>query len=55
MKRELGDAVIIGASSTKHLETNLTALDQGPLPDEVLEAIEAGWERIRGPPLKYWH
>lgn len=55
MKRELGDAVIIGASSTRHLEGNLNALDEGPLPEEVIEAIEVGWERIRGPALKYWH
>lgn len=55
MKKDLGDAVIVGASSTKHLEENLIALEQGPLPQEVIEAIDAGWARIRGPPLKFWH
>lgn len=55
MSKEKGDAVIIGASSTKHLEDNLKALEEGPLPDEVVEALNLGWERIRGPTLKYWH
>jgi len=55
MSNEKGDAVIIGASSTKHLNENLKALDEGPLPEEVVEALNLGWERIRGPPLKYWH
>lgn len=31
MKREYGDAVIIGASSTKHIEQNLVDLEKGPL------------------------
>ncbi|KAJ9645346.1 hypothetical protein H2199_003352 [Coniosporium tulheliwenetii] len=55
LKKELGDAVIVGASSTKHLEPNLVALEQGPLPEDVVEALDAGWERIRGHPLKFWH
>lgn len=47
MKREKGDAVIIGASSTKHLEENLADMEKGPLPEEVLQALDAGWERER--------
>jgi aflatoxin B1 aldehyde reductase len=55
LKKELGDAIIIGASSTKHLEQNLEALEQGPLPDEVVQALDEGWGLIRGVPLKFWH
>ncbi|KAJ7740246.1 NADP-dependent oxidoreductase domain-containing protein [Mycena maculata] len=55
LKREFGDAVIVGASSKKHLEDNLEALDKGPLPADVVEALEAGWEHARALPLKYWH
>lgn len=55
LKRELGDGVIVGASSVKHLEENLTALDQGPLPEEVVQALDDGWAKIRGVPLKFWH
>ena len=31
MKREYGDAVLIGASSVKHIEENLLDLEKGPL------------------------
>lgn len=31
LKREYGDAVIIGASSLKHIEENLVDLEKGPL------------------------
>lgn len=31
MKREHGDAVLIGASSVKHIEQNLLDLEKGPL------------------------
>jgi len=55
LKRELNDAIIIGASSTKHLEQNLIDLEKGPLPNEVLEALDRGWEKVRGISWKYWH
>jgi aflatoxin B1 aldehyde reductase len=31
MKKEYGDAIIIGASSSKHIEQNLVDLEKGPL------------------------
>jgi len=37
---ELGDAIIVGASSQEQLEQNLDALEEGPLPDRLVEAIE---------------
>ncbi|KAJ7481562.1 NADP-dependent oxidoreductase domain-containing protein [Mycena latifolia] len=40
---------------TKHLEENLESLDKGPLPADVVEALDAGWEHTRALPLKYWH
>lgn len=55
LKRESGDAVIIGASSTKHLEQNLIDLEKGPLPDDVVKALDQGWERTRGKCSKYFH
>jgi len=55
LKRKLGDAIIVGASSTHHLEDNLNALDKGPLPQEVVQALDAGWAKIRGKELKFWH
>jgi len=55
LKKEHGDAVIIGASSTKHLEENLTDLEKGPLPDDVVQALDAGWEKTKVLSGRYWH
>ena len=55
LKRDKGDAVIIGASSAKQLQQNLADLEKGPLPENVLQALDAGWLKVRGISLKYWH
>jgi aflatoxin B1 aldehyde reductase len=56
LKREYGDGIIIGASSTKHMEENMKLLDDpNPLPDEVVQALDAGWEKVKGISGKYWH
>ncbi len=47
MRREHGDAVIIGASSAAQLEDNLTNLEKGPLPEAVVQAFDAAWEVAR--------
>ncbi|KAL7815539.1 NADP-dependent oxidoreductase domain-containing protein [Trichoderma gracile] len=44
LKREHGDAIIIGASSARQLRENLTSLEKGPLPDELVAAFDEGWE-----------
>ncbi|KAL7935905.1 NADP-dependent oxidoreductase domain-containing protein [Trichoderma chlorosporum] len=43
MKSEYGDAIIIGASSAQQLKENLTNLEKGPLPDELVAAFDEGW------------
>ena len=48
MKREYGDAVITGASSTAQLEENLTNLEKGPLPERMVKAFDEGWAIIKG-------
>ena len=55
LSQSLGDAIIVGASSTKHLEQNLADLEQGPLPDKVLEALESAWMKAKAVAPKYWH
>jgi aflatoxin B1 aldehyde reductase len=56
LKREFGDGIIIGASSRTHIEENLGILDEeAPLPEEVVRALDEGWERCRGVAGKYWH
>jgi aflatoxin B1 aldehyde reductase len=37
------DGVIIGVSSFSQLESNLTDLEKGPLPEEVVSALDEAW------------
>lgn len=55
LKREYRDAVLIGASSVKHIEQNLIDLEKGPLPDEVVKALDEAWDVVRPFATKYWH
>ncbi|PFX25622.1 Aflatoxin B1 aldehyde reductase member 2 [Stylophora pistillata] len=43
-----GDAVIIGASSVKHLEENLKSTKHGPLHEDVVELFEETWGILQG-------
>jgi len=55
MKKEHGDAIIIGASSAKQLEENLENLDKGPLPEEMVKAFDEGWEIAKTVCKPYFH
>ena len=55
MKKEEGDAIIVGASSTGHLEANLADLEKGDLPEDVVKAVEEAWLVVKGVAPKYWH
>jgi aflatoxin B1 aldehyde reductase len=56
LKREYGDGIIIGVSSTKHVEDNMKLLDDpNLLPEEVVQALDAGCENVKGVSGKYWH
>jgi aflatoxin B1 aldehyde reductase len=48
------DGLIIGISSYKQLEQNVEACEKGPLPDEVVEALDKAWEKTRGDAPTYW-
>jgi aryl-alcohol dehydrogenase-like predicted oxidoreductase len=43
------DCVILGASSQEHLEQNVKALEEGPLPQDVVKACDEVWNKLRGP------
>ena len=45
---EEGDAVIVGSSSLAQLEENLNILEQGPLPEPLLDVLSAVWEDVKG-------
>ncbi|KAI0084291.1 Aldo/keto reductase [Irpex rosettiformis] len=55
LKKEYGDAVIIGASSKAHIEQNLVDLEKGPLPEEVVKALDEAWVLVQGVATNYWH
>ncbi|CAG9982160.1 unnamed protein product [Clonostachys byssicola] len=48
------DGVIIGISSYDQLVQNVEALEKGPLPEPVVEALDKGWARARGEAPTYW-
>lgn len=52
---DLNDALIVGASSTKHLEGNLVDLEKGSLPADVVEALEIAWLKVKAIAPRYWH
>jgi aflatoxin B1 aldehyde reductase len=55
LKKEFGDKVIIGASSVEHIEENLKDFEKGPLPEEVVKAVDEAWEIVKPAQPKYWH
>lgn len=41
------DGIIIGVSSLDQLNSNLTDLEKGPLPQEVVEKLDEAWDIIK--------
>ena len=49
------DGIIIGVSSLEQLEGNLDNLEKGPLPKEVVAALEEAWQIAKPDAAAYWH
>lgn len=49
------DGIIIGVSSIAQLEDNLTNLEKGPLPDDVVQALDKAWAVSKADVTNYWH
>ncbi len=49
------DGLILGASSLKQLQNNLQHCKRGPLPDEVVEALDEAWLLTKADVTNYWH
>lgn len=49
------DGIIIGVSSFQQLENNLKEVEKGPLPDEVVEVLDAAWMITKATTPNYWH
>lgn len=50
-----GDGVIIGISSYSQLDGNLDALEKGPLPEDVVQALDEAWMITKADTPNYWH
>ncbi|KAF7511779.1 hypothetical protein GJ744_003510 [Endocarpon pusillum] len=49
-----GDGVLIGVSSLAQLEGNLSDLEKGPLPEEVVQALDRAWLVSKATTPTYW-
>ncbi|KAI6329174.1 hypothetical protein MCOR31_002108 [Pyricularia oryzae] len=49
------DGVIVGVSSIAQLRDNLDHLEKGPLPQEVVDALDRAWDVSRLDTADYWH
>lgn len=49
------DGIIIGASSVAQLESNLNDLEKGPLPEDVVKALDEAWAVKKATAPNYWH
>ncbi|CZR38185.1 uncharacterized protein FPRO_06624 [Fusarium proliferatum ET1] len=46
LSKEYGDSIIVGASSVEQLNSNINAIEAGPLPDDVADALGAVYAEI---------
>lgn len=48
------DGVIFGCTSSAQLDANIKGCEGGPLPDEVVEALEKAWQVTQSDRVDYW-
>ncbi|KAH6658372.1 NADP-dependent oxidoreductase domain-containing protein [Truncatella angustata] len=48
------DGLLLGFSSYDQLIQNVEAAEKGPLPDDVVEALDKAWVKARGDAPTYW-
>lgn len=51
---DCGDGIIIGASKLSQLEQNLSSLNAGPLPQEIVEAMNHAWQLTKADAPEYF-
>jgi aflatoxin B1 aldehyde reductase len=49
------DGIIIGVSNIDQLDDNLTNIEKGPLPEEVVKALDEAWLVSKADTVHYWH
>lgn len=55
MKDNGRDGIVIGVSNFAQLEANLRDVQKGPLPEEVVEALDRAWLITKATTPNYWH
>ncbi|KAN0060226.1 hypothetical protein ACQY0O_007555 [Thecaphora frezii] len=55
LDKQHNDAILIGASSTRHIEQNLEDLEKGPLDKQVVDAVDRAWEIVKPNAPPYHH
>jgi len=55
LRKDHGDAILIGASSVRHIEQNLLDFEKGPLPDDMVKALDEAWEMVKPNAGHYSH
>lgn len=49
------DGILLGISSVAQLENNLDNLEKGPLPNELVQALDEAWKISKADSANYWH
>ncbi|KAI9823729.1 MAG: hypothetical protein M1832_002286 [Thelocarpon impressellum] len=49
------DGIILGVSSLEQLKSNLADLEKGPLPEDVVGALDEAWALTKAKAPDYWH
>lgn len=49
------DGIVVGVSSFAQLETNLADAQKGPLPQDVVDALDKAWFVAKPDSTHYWH
>lgn len=49
-----GDAIIIGASKLAHIQQNMEAVNNGTLPEDILDAFDEAWEICKADSPEYF-
>lgn len=55
IKNNGGDGILIGISSYEQLDGNLDSLEKGPLPEDVVQALDEAWMICKADAPNYWH
>ncbi len=51
---ERGDGILIGASKLSQLEQNIAAVENGPLPENIVDAFERAWQHCEADSPEYF-